>query len=241
MTQQRLQRFDFNSLRDFRGPIVMKTVSKEESIFVEPAAPVVPSFTQAQLDAATQEGRKAGYLEGFHAGTVDARKNFEAKTDETNSLVLSLLDTINALEQRYKALLQSEAKNLGALTLAIAKKVANEALDARGEQAITALVERCLPVVFSKPRLVIEVNPEMLAQTADRMEALLNAHDFEGEIHFKSNDQFATSDVSLDWGTGQVYRSTTELWAEIEALIDRIPLEMTFAETLDTTATRTGE
>ena len=66
----------------------------------------------------------------------------------------------------------------------------------------------------------------------NRIESYLREQGFEGEIQFRSNPSLGDHDVTLDWGTGQANRNTATLWQEIEALLERVPLEMTFADTL---------
>lgn len=57
MTQTRIHRFDFNTLRDFRGPIVMKAT--DEPLVVDlPPPPPPPVYNEAQLEAAQLEAKK---------------------------------------------------------------------------------------------------------------------------------------------------------------------------------------
>lgn len=239
MTNTRIHRFDFGTLRDFRGPIAVKAAA---TIEVEaPAPPPPPTFSESDLEAARLAGKKEGYAEGFAAGKQDAAREADTKTLNADSAILQLVDMMIDASHRYKALLQNESSYLGQLTLSVARKVAAEAIDARGEQVIMAVIERCLPVIFSKPRLIIEVNPEVFERTLERVESFLRESSFEGEIQFKANPEMGMSDVRLDWGSGQVNHSAATLWEEIDTLIARVPLEITFAETLNTNEQSTGE
>ena len=234
MTTPRIHRFDFNALRDFRGPIVVNTI--EEPV-VEPPPPPAPVFSEADLEAARVAGRKQGYTEGFTAGQLEARKQFDIKTDATNIIIGSIADTVSDLQQRYLGILSSESAQLSQLVLSVARKVAGDAIDARGEQAIEAIVAQSLAVIFSKPRLIIEMNPDTFSQVVDRIEEQLRTHGFEGEIQFKGNPALGMSDITLDWGNGQMERNVATLWSEVEAIIARVPLELTFAETLENSTT----
>ena len=79
-----------------------------------------------------------------------------------------------------------------------------------------------------------------LEHTLERIESTLRSAGFEGEVQFKSNPQIQISDVTIDWVSGQVHRSTENLWEEIQTLVERVPLELTFAETLQTNTPTTG-
>jgi len=239
MTQPRIHRFDFNALRDFRGPIVVNTALAEqaEAIHVEPPPPV---FTLADIDAARIAGKREGYSEGFIAGELEAKNRSDSKTELANEVIHSIAEVVRAAHSDYRHILSNEAVHVNALTLTIAKKIAGEALDARGEATICAIVERCLPVIFSKPRLTVELHPDIFERTVDRIETQIRTHGFEGEIQFRGNETIGLSDVMLNWGSGEVSRSTAELWQDLEALIARIPMEITFAETIEPQNNSTG-
>jgi flagellar biosynthesis/type III secretory pathway protein FliH len=237
MTAPRIQRFDFGSLRDFRGPIVMKAMEDvvTEALPVEP--PPAPHFNQEELDAARISGRKEGYQEGFLAGQQDAARATEQRLEDANRVIASLSGMLDDLGQRYEALLTEESKHLSSLISRISRKIAAEALDANGIAVITSIIERCLPVIFSKPRVSIELHPEMLESASTRIESQLQQSGYEGEIQFRSNHGMQPTDIVIDWGSGQLQRSTNALWEEIDALIERIPLEITFAETQNNNST----
>lgn len=238
-TTTRISRFDFNTLRDFRGPIVAKAV---ENIVVDlpPPPPPPPVYSKAELEAARQDGRKIGFVEGFDAGEQEAKKKADAKTEGANELIATLSATVADMQTRYKQLLTDEAAHLSKLILSVSRKVAGNAIDERGGEIVQNVLAQCLPVIFSKPRVVIELNPELFEQTIGRIESQLQVYGFEGEIQFKGNPNFGLSDITIDWGSGQVQRTAADLWTEIEALIERVPLELTFADTLSTTTDTTG-
>jgi flagellar assembly protein FliH len=230
----RIHRFDFNALRDFRGPIVANTAHEVEvsEIYVPPPPPV---FSEQDMEAARMAAKKEGYSEGFLAGKQEAKKESDYTTEEANAVILSMAPIIEGLKARYEQMLIEESKHLSKLTLSVARKVAGESINERGTEVICATIERCIPVIFSKPRLIVELNPAVFDRTLERIETLLRDSGFEGEIQFKSNPNMGASDVNLDWATGQVNHSAQALWNEIEALIERLPLELTFKETLTTT------
>lgn len=239
MTHPRIHRFDFNALRDFRGPIVVNTTQAEEmeAIHVEPPPPV---FTLADLDAARLAGKKEGYNEGFTAGELEAKNQSDSKAERANEVISSIAQAVRAAHEDYRHILTREATHINEMAIRIAKKVAGDALDTRGEHAITAIVEQCLPVIFSKSRLTVELHPDMFERIVDRIETQIRTHGFEGEIQFRANDTIGLSDVTLNWGSGEVSRSVASLWQELESLIARIPHDLTFAEEIDPHSNSTG-
>ena len=221
----RLQRFDFGSLRDFRGPIVVKQV--EEEIVAPPPPPPPPTFSEADLEAATAAAKKLGFAEGFEAGLARAAEQADAKRDMAETRMLAMGESLRHLQESYQQLLVKESGELSQLVLMIARKVAGEALAERSHETISAFVGRCLPVIFSKPRLIVELNPDNFELTIDAIEKLLQKSGYEGEVQFRANPQLSTNDVALDWGIGQAERNTDALWHEIETLLTSMPLTIT--------------
>lgn len=242
MTSTRIHRFDFNSLRDFRGPIAMGATN--EPLVVDlPPPPPPPTFNEHDLEAARAEGKKQGYAEGFKAGHIEAQGQADAQLHHAHEVIAKLSGTANAMRARYLALLSQESQQLSQLVRAIAQKVVASTLDTHSVAAIESVVSQCLPVIFSKPKLTIELNPAMFEFTIHYIEQQLQAHGFEGEVQFKSNPALGKSDITIDWGNGQVERHADSIWREIEGLIAHMPLNLTFnaPETDDTPATNEPE
>ena len=135
----KLQRFDFGSLRDFRGPIVAQFV---EEVVVEepPPPPPPPTFSEGELEAAKGVAQQLGYAEGFEAGMAHANGQITAQKQNVDATVLKLGNSLNTLQRGYNELLTSEAHALSQLVLAVARKVAGAALDAVGSESVIELV-----------------------------------------------------------------------------------------------------
>ncbi len=127
--------------------------------------------------------------------------------------------------------LTQQSKEVSELSLLIAKKVAENALDNRAEEAIISLVAGCLPVILSKPRLLIELHPDNLPNTEARLREYLTAQNYEGELICRASAALAPHDARIDWVLGHAERTTEALWQEIETLIHTIPTPITFHPT----------
>ncbi|MFZ4541055.1 MAG: hypothetical protein ACOYNL_04490 [Rickettsiales bacterium] len=241
MSTPRIHRFDFTGLRDFRGTIVNTAVDEQLVVDLPPPPPPAPTYNEEELETARLAGRKQGYGEGFAAGQLDAAKNANGKFETANDMLSKLGDTVTEMSTLYTNMLVAESTNLTQLITSIARKVAGDALNERSHEAIKTVVDQCLPVIFSKPKLVIELSAALLDTAVERIETHLRSSGFEGELHFKGNQALALSDINLDWGTGQITRNTAALWEEIEAIIARVPLAQAFAETLNAHHTTTGD
>lgn len=223
--QHRIHRFDFSSLRDFRGPIVMRAVEAEPQAEAPPPPPA-PVFSEADLETARAEGKKQGFIEGFSAGQKEAESKADAKMQHAHDVMTRMAEAGKGLQARYEALLAEQSEQLAALVLAISQKIVGASLTATAGDAVRNILDQCLPVIFSKPKLSIELHPAHFEHTIGAIEQQLNVAGFEGEVQFKANDNLGISDVTIDWGNGQVHRNVSHLWQEIESLLARMPLTL---------------
>ena len=156
----KLHRFDFGTLRDFRAPFVPADTAEDIFVEVAPLPPPPPVFDENDLELAKTAAHKIGYAEGFDAGLSRAAQQADAKREAVEANVMKLGEMVAAQQQTYQALLHKEAESLSEMIRLIAQKVAGVALDARGHETIVALVTQCLPVILSKPRLIVELKPQ---------------------------------------------------------------------------------
>jgi flagellar biosynthesis/type III secretory pathway protein FliH len=232
MQQAKIQRFDFSSLQDFRGPIAIHTLSRLPQDHAVEVVPIAPSYTPHDLEQARQEGRKQGYQEGFASAQREILNTQEATKQAAMEAIAQLSQHLQNASTQYDHLLIKESHLLRPLVRAIAGKVAGAALNEKSEREIEAMVARSLPLLIGKPKASIELHPDTLALTESLIETQMRAAGFEGALQFRANEVFAPSDVRIEWSNGEITRNTAAIWREIDALLERIPLEITFAETL---------
>ncbi len=230
MQNRTLQRFDFGTLRDFRGPLQLIPEAKPEPVDEAPPPPPPPSFNEDELQQARIEAKKLGYNEGFMAGMGQAAAEADVQSQHAEKAFIALEEQIATLSATYTAMLQEQALSVSELALVIAKKVAEEALKAAHVDVIAGLVTKTLPMLYSRPRVVIELHPETLPKAENRLREGLLREGFEGEVLFRGNSALAPHDARLDWGTGMAERSTATMWKDIESLLARVPFTVTVQE-----------
>lgn len=226
MSEMKLHRYDNQFLRDFRSPIVVnkKALAEQEVIEVAPPPPV---FAESDMEHARDAAKKIGYAEGFEAGLAQANTEAAGTARDLAHHMARIEDHVSRLVAQYHELITAQSSELSQLVLMIARKVAGEALDANAAAAVTELVRRCLPMVYGKPRVAIELAPAMLAGVEAVLHRQLEKSGFEGDIEFRAVDGMEPSDVRIDWGNGAANRSTASIWQEIEALLQQVPLSPT--------------
>lgn len=225
MSTGKLQRFDMGHLRDFRGPIVAKTMAAAPAeVEAPPPPPPPPTFKEADLDHARDAGKKLGYAEGFEAGLAQAATETATREKDLAAAMTRISEHVVRLAATYRKLVEEQSKELAELVIGISRKVAGEALDQFGTAAIEGVVERCLPLVFGKPRIAIDLSPKVMYDIEPRLRKILEESGYSGNVEFRSNDALEGYDIRVDWVQGQANRSTKTLWQEIEALLQQVPL-----------------
>ena len=225
MSQMKLQRFDTQFLRDFRVPITVKTAAivHEEA----PVAPPPPVFGEADLEHARAAGKKMGYAEGFESGLAQANTEAHHAARDMAHHLARIEEHVATLITNYQSLINEQSGELSQLIVMVARKVAGDALKEHGASAVTELVGRCLPVIYSKPSVTIDLEPGMLAAVEPLLRKQLAQGGFDGDVEFRSVEGMEPTDVRIDWGPGAAQRSTAAIWGEIEALLASVPLSPT--------------
>ncbi|OYW14025.1 MAG: hypothetical protein B7X02_00950, partial [Rhodospirillales bacterium 12-54-5] len=80
--ENKIQRFDFGTLRDFRQPLEAIIAAP---IVEEVAPPPPPVFTESELHAAREYAHDSGYKEGHLAGHKEARAQMDALAEQART------------------------------------------------------------------------------------------------------------------------------------------------------------
>lgn len=220
----RITRFEFTQLHDFRPKANQFSFEElaEEMSQEEIKLPEKPSFTEEQLEEARVAARKQAYNEGFEAGSATANKQAQDLEKDVRTALESLAGRISDAHAGYDAVLASQSRDINQFVLAIARKVAGEALSNRPDLAIQELIDHCLPILVQKPRLTVEANGTLIAILQDRLKTTLERAGFDGDILFRTNDALDASDTRLEWNGGVAERNTATLWKEIEEMLAHV-------------------
>jgi flagellar assembly protein FliH len=184
----------------------------------EPAPPPEPTYSQAELDAATAaafaEGRKKGLAE---AATASDRLAAEA------------LDAIGqklaALKSAQDEALDAARRDAAAIAAAIAAKIAPEIARAAAVDSIVALVGERLPELMEEPRVVVRIASTQLDAVRQRLDELARSTGFSGQFILLAEDGLQTPDCRIEWADGGTERLAPRIAAEIDRLIARYVTE----------------
>jgi|GEM_PF-2729355 len=222
----RIQRYDSLNLRDFRTPFDALHAKAAQAV-VEDAEPVpapIPTYSQAELDAARLAGHKAGYEEGVQAGVARVVNETHHRDNDAAAAIKKLSDAIGGMEKQYQDVLAQQGTELTEMVNIIARKVAGDALHENAHKVIEGMVIRCLPIIIYKPRVIIDVHPEILDKVESHLGTLLREAGFTGDLTVRASANIARYDMKIDWAAGYAERSTETLWNDVTALLGEIAL-----------------
>ena len=105
------------------------------------------------------------------------------------------------------------------MALAAARKIAGEALAARPEAELLALVEECAAELREAPRLRVRLPDNLIEALKPQLEQAVADIGFEGRLKVEPMEGGAPGAVSLDWDDGAVCFDPADAGARIEALV----------------------
>jgi len=187
-----------------------------------PAPPPPPVFNEEEMKVAERDGYKKGFLDG----TQESRNQAESEQAEVNRQLTGLVDrfseTILPLFNDYSQMLLQLKKDVPAAALAIARKVAGDALNENSHDIITGMAARYCETMMHEPKLTITVRETL----ADTLEAKLkeqaarlpaNAH-----IVIVRDPDMPVTDCKIDWERGSMERNVEHVWQQVEKAVDDI-------------------
>ncbi len=176
--------------------------------------PIVPTFSEEDIEIARQQSFDAGKQEGLAATTETLAKQM--------NVTLALID--QKLTEAFGA---QDAANeeLARSALSVAKGICGKMLPTMAEKNAFDEVERVITEVFSKlvdhPSATISVHTSLLEAIEQRVKELSESKGYQGKIIFRADDTMAPDDCKVEWYNGGSERDSQAIWQEISTIIDR--------------------
>ena len=121
----------------------------------------------------------------------------------------------------------TEAINRDALKLAhaIMKKLAPR-LTRNGE---LIEVERTIAQAFeftnNQPKIIVQVPQHLNLPLQEKIDVITSRGNFDGQVILSVNNELAEGDCRIIWDAGEMERSMSTTWGQIDKIIDRIIIE----------------
>ncbi|HEU5047896.1 MAG TPA: FliH/SctL family protein [Rickettsiales bacterium] len=243
-TSHRVQRFSFSSfggeekkapekLPDAAAVPVPTPAPLLQDVSVRhPAEPVQPLHPQpqhviseAELEQARTEGYEKGRREGY-AECESAVAKSEIQREETiKSLLEVIANRVTLAAEENAIYLADKLEVMNSLVMAVARKVAGDALKAAPYEGVEMLLRECMSLIAGKDKIVVVVAPSMASGLRQRIDGLRPLMpEFTGEIAVEEDETLGENDCRVEWRGGHAERDAAKLWKDLETVIMRMPL-----------------
>ena len=195
-------------------------LKQEEKLTVEDA----PIFSEEDLNAAKQIALKQGIQEG----KAEVMSGIERE-------ISSSLDTISlkleSLMQVHKKWTEAINKDTLRLAHAIMKKLAPQLTRNNELNELEHTIEHAFEFIDKQPKVLIQISQHLKNPLQEKIDLITSRANFDGEVILFVNDELAGDDCRIKWDSGEMERSMSTTWDQIDKIVDRV---ITETETLPT-------
>jgi flagellar assembly protein FliH len=171
---------------------------------------IEPLFTAAELHAArneaASESRDATLAEIDTTGRATACL---ALTEIARQIAAARADAVSIAEQSSEAIARLLLDCFAATLPALSAR--------HGPDEIAAVLRQILPVLHSEPKIVVRVNPDLVAALTE--EFLSHDGDLAARVRLLPTGTVALGDARINWENGSATRDTAALWTQIENIL----------------------
>lgn len=184
-----------------------------EEVVVEDLPPP-PMFSEEELalarDSAFEEGRQAGLAEAL-----------EQSERLTAMALTQLSDQMQTVFRQQEEANDANGRNAARVALAVLKKVLPATCEAHAFDEVTRVVEEVVGHILDEPRIIVKVADPLVEAVRERLEAVCEAHGFEGRVVVQADGRLTPGDCRVEWTDGGAERDQARLMQEVEATVER--------------------
>ena len=189
-------------------------VKQEQKISVEDA----PTFSEEDLNAAKQIALKQGIQEG--------------KAEVMSGIEREIASSLDTISLKLESLMQvhkkwSEAINKDTLRLAhaIMKKLAPQ-ITRNGElNEVERTIRHAFEFIDKQPKVLIQISQHLTLPLQEKIDLITSRANFDGKVVLIVNKELTGDDCRISWDSGEMERSMSTTWGQIDKIIDRIIIE----------------
>jgi len=177
-----------------------------------PSEPEViePLFTAAELFAARNEaGRESRAATLAEIDATGRAAACLALTEIASQMVAARADAVSIAEQSSEAIARLLLDCFAATLPALSAR--------HGPDEIAAVLRQILPILHSEPKIVVRVNPDLVAALTE--EFLSHDGDLAARVRLLPAGTVALGDARINWENGSATRDTAALWTQIENIL----------------------
>ncbi len=195
------------------------------SVADEAAPPPPPTFSEAQLEQARQEAHQQGRQAGHAEAEAAHNKAAEEQASATKALLQVISNRISIASEEHTRFLKAQHGLMLNLSMAVARKVAGDALKREPQASVQVLLKECMTLFAGNERVTVfvpAVRYEGLKLAIDTI--LPQLKDFQGQLEVQGDDTLDENDCRVEWKSGMAEHNAELLWTEIEQIVKKTPL-----------------
>ena len=174
----------------------------------------VPPFSQADVDAARDEGFAAGKEEGIRA----AANTTEHRITESLRLLIERLSELFRMQDEANT---DTARNAITVAITIARKMFPDLASRNALGEVERVAKMAMEKVLNDSPVVVRVNPELRDPLAERIDGHTAGTAAEGRITVSGDADLPVGDCRIEWRDGGAERDVAARWKGIDAIIER--------------------
>lgn len=212
----KVQPFTFDSFVD-ETPKKALDDAAQSSVIDETAEriiePKIPTFSTEELEQAKVIAKDAGFMAGKKEGLREAEHQQRQHQTELDQVMQAISQQLNEISNQSAMQMQQHQAMLGQLVIHCAKQVAGRSLQDHAVNEVKTMIEECVMALFETPEISVKAHPEIASQLPEMLAGT--------PLVVIADDTLQIADCQIHWLNGYAKRDTTQIWAEMEAIINR--------------------
>ncbi len=212
------------SFKEFDGgsvqtPTKVKTFLPGGRFGGEDTPPPPASFSEAQVKEAERDGYKKGFLEGTQEGIKQKTGEQDEVDRKLTEALVGFTQSVAPIFNDYRNMAAQIRQDVPKVALAVARKVAGDALKENAAASVEEIATRCISSMISEPKLTVTVHESLAANLEKRLKDLATKLQAATDIVVVPDAAIAVTDCKVEWKQGAFARNTEQLWQDIERAI----------------------
>ncbi len=134
----------------------------------------------------------------------------------------SFVNSISPIFDQYRKHCQQMRKDMPVLALAIAKKIANEALSEPAQYIVDEAAKQCAEALISEPEITVLINPRLAEALSFKLRQMGGREKYTDNITIIPEEAMPVSNYRIEWTNGSLERSTEKLWQQMDKAINNM-------------------
>jgi len=185
-----------------------------EDDFAGGGAAAKPVMPLAQHQTLLAQAQAEAYRNGLAAAEAKIEGRTAAACDRIAQGITALTQGLKAIEAR----LEAESVEVA---VAVARKLAPEAIAAEPFAEIAALAAGCFRQLVAAPHVVVRIAEPVYEQAHARLEEIARVQGFEGRLVVLAEPGMALGDCRIEWADGGVSRDRAKTEATVTEAVAR--------------------